>query len=311
MTPWIILAVGAQFILAVVSLVDKYIVTGAKETPRPFAYAYVTCLMSGASIVIYAFSGLPIPLEGVHFPDIRNITFPTLTVVAFSFLAAYTFFYALLSLFSALRDADTSDVIPVVGAVSALCTFGLSYAFLGARLSPNFLVGLLLLAFGTFVMSHLRFTWQIGLRTLHAGLFFGLHYVTFKGLLDITTFDNAFFWSRIGFVAVALSLLMVPEYLERIQSQVKLADSKSTILVVINKILAGIGSILILKATELGDASVVQALGGLQFVFILIIGVFFIRKRSHKFGERVTGAEILHKSVSIALITLGFFVLFV
>ena len=311
MAPWIILAVGAQFILAVVSLIDKYIVTGEKETPRPFAYAYITCLMSGASIVVYALSGLQLPLEGVNFPDIRNIAFPTLTVVAFSFLAAYTFFYGLVSLFSALRDSDASDVIPVVGAVSALCTFALSYAFLGARLSPNFLVGLFLLALGTLLMSHLRFTWQIALRALHAGLFFGLHYVTFKGLLGITSFDNAFFWSRIGFVAVALSLLLVPEYLEKVRTQVKSTDSRSSMLVIMNKILAGIGSILILKATELGDASVVQALGGLQFIFILLIGVLFMHKRSKKFGERVTGAEILHKSISIGLITLGFFVLFV
>jgi drug/metabolite transporter (DMT)-like permease len=129
--------------------------------------------------------------------------------------------------------------------------------------------------------------------------------------LGITTFDNAFFWSRVGFVALALSLLLVPEYLEKIRSQVKSTDSKSGILVIVNKILAGIGSILVLKATELGDAAVVQALGGLQFVFLLIIGVLFMHKRSKEFGEKVTGKEILHKAVSIALITLGFFVLFV
>ena len=62
MAPWLILAVGAQLILAVVALVDKHIVTGETSTVRPFMYAYITCLMSGASIAVYLLGGIPLPL---------------------------------------------------------------------------------------------------------------------------------------------------------------------------------------------------------------------------------------------------------
>ena len=103
MSSWIILAVAAQFISALVALLDKYIVTSEKAIPRPFVYAFITCLFSGASIAVFLLGGVPLPLDGVEFPSFSAIEFPTLTVVAFSLLAAYTFFSGLVSMFSALK----------------------------------------------------------------------------------------------------------------------------------------------------------------------------------------------------------------
>jgi len=311
MASWVILAVAAQFLSAFVALIDKYIVTSEKAIPKPFVYAFITCLMSGASILVFLLSGIPLPLEGVHFPSLANVEFPTLTVVAFSLLAAYTFFSALVSMFTALRDADASDVVPVIGAVSALGTFAFGYAFLGARLTPNFLAGIILLAIGTALVSHFRFKYTTALLSIHAGLFFAFHYVAFKGLLELTTFDNAFFWSRIGFVGFALSMLLVPDWFERVSGQVKSTGKRAGLLVIGNKIIAGVASILILKATELGDAAVVQALGGLQFVFILILGLLFGPRTRKGIGESGHSfRDIMHKAIFISMIALGFFVLF-
>ena len=311
MASWLVLAVAAQFIGALVSLVDKYIVTDENALPRPFVYAFITCLFSGGSIVIYLLGGIPTPFPTLHFPDIHNVHSPTLTIIAFSILAAYTFFGGLVSMFSALRAADASDVVPVVGAVSALSTFVLSYLFLGAHLSHNFLIGVILLSVGTAFVSHFRFNLQTALLSIHAGLFFALHYVTFKGLLAVTSFDNAFFWTRICFMFYALSLLLIPEYLEKILVNTKKTGKRGGVLIIGNKILAGIASILILKATELGDASVVQALGGLQFVFILALGLLFGRRVPAPIGEKTHRLrDILHKAVFVSIIALGFFVLF-
>jgi drug/metabolite transporter (DMT)-like permease len=315
MPSWLILAVGAQFIAALVALLDKYIVTNERAIPKPFVYAFITCLMSGASIVVFFFSWVPIPLEGVHFPSLANVEFPSLIVVAFSFLAAYTFFSALTSMFSALKEADASDVVPVIGAVSALATFGFSYMFLGGTLSQNFLAGIILLAIGTALVSHFRFHYKTALLTLHAGLFFALHYVTFKGLLGVTSFDNALFWSRICFVGFALSMLLVPDWFERVTTQVKTTGKRAGLLVIANKILAGASAIMILKASELATQNefpVIQALGGLQFVFILILGLVLGRRTPHEYGENSHMLrDIFHKAVFVSMIALGFFMLFV
>jgi len=50
MPVWILLAAGAQFLNAIVALVDKYIVTDERIVPQPFVYAFYTCALSGAAI---------------------------------------------------------------------------------------------------------------------------------------------------------------------------------------------------------------------------------------------------------------------
>lgn len=306
---WIFLAVGAQFISAIVALIDKYIVSNEKAIPKPFVYAFYTCLVSGGWIAIYALSLFPIThIDGFSIPQFWNIERPTLQVVALSFLAAYTFFIALVSLFSALRESDASDVVPVVGAVSALGSFGLGYFFLDTQLSSNFIFGIVLLATGTFVVSRYRFPWRVAMNTFHAGTFFALHYIAIKGVFNITSFDNGFFWSRIAFMLFALSLLLVPIYYEKIHEQTKKTTKKAGALVLATKLLAGISSILILKATALGDVAVVQALGGLQFVFILFFGILFGRACGEGGCHQ---RDVLQKSLFVAIIALGFLILFV
>lgn len=309
---WILLAVGAQFISAIVAIIDKHIVSDDADSPRPFVYAFYTCLISGVWIIVYFISLLPLPFNGLHIPSFSNVLRPSLEVVALSFLAAYTFFTALVAMFSALKEHDASDVIPVIGAVSALASFGLGYFFLGAQLSQNFMIGIALLATGTFLVSRFKFTLKTALISLYAGIFFALHYVAIKGLFTVTSFDNGFFWSRIAFMFFALTLLMIPNYWERVHQQTKIMSTRARLLIVVNKILAGVSTILILKATDLGDVAVVQALGGLQFVFILLLGIFFTHSKVHvHVRERYPKSVILQKAIFVSMITLGFIILFV
>lgn len=308
---WIILAVGAQFLNALVALIDKHIVSEEKTFPKPFVYAFYTCVISGAWVSVYFIGLIPVPFAGIQIPSFSNVIAPTLEVVALSFLSAYTFFIALVSMFSALKDHDTSDVVPVIGAISALASFGLGYYFFDTALSHNFILGIVLLAIGSFLVSRYRFTTKTAMITLHAGIFFALHYITIKGLFMETSFDNGFFWSRIAFFLFALSLLLIPNYWERVREQTKATPQSAKFLIFVNKVLAGVSTILILKATDLGDVAVVQALGGLQFVFILALGFMFGKGKSKVVAaEAYHGDILLKKAIFVAVITAGFLVLF-
>lgn len=308
---WIFLAVAAQFLNALVALIDKRIVSDEKLLPRPFVYAFYTCLISGVWIVVYVANLLPLGVLEQAIPTFADIQKPTLEVVSLSLLSAYTFFFALVSMFTALQKADASDVVPVIGATSAVASFGLAYFFFNTTLSANFIWGIGLLAAGTYLVSRFQFTLKTALISLHAGIFFALHYIALKGLFTMTSFSDGFFWSRIAFVFFAVSLLMVPTYFEKIRTQTKATSSQAGLLVFANKILAGVSALLIAKATDLGDVAVVQALGGLQFVFILLLGIFFtIGAPKIPTGERYTRDSILQKALFVAVITLGFLVLF-
>lgn len=308
---WIFLATAGQFINAIVAILDKYIVTDERALPRPFVYAFYSCLITGGWVFIYALGLLP-GMAAIGVPQLTNVQTPTIQVVGMSFLAGYTFFMALVSMYIGLKNADASDVMPVIGAISAISTFGMSYLFLDATLSQNFIWGIVLLSIGTFLVSEMHLNGSVMMHALHSGIFFALHYITLKGLFLETSFDDGFFWSRIGFVLFALSLLLVPVYWEKIKEQTKQASPRGGLLVLGAKILAGVAAFMLLKATDWGDVAVVQALDGLKFVFIVLLSLLIGRWIPVAAGENdFTLTTMVRKTAYVIIISIGFAFLFV
>ena len=132
-----------------------------------------------------------------------------------------------------------------------------------------------------------------------------------KGLFLETSFDDGFFWSLVGFVIFALSLLLVPSYWNKVTQQTKQTTKRGGVLVLCAKMLAGIAAFLLLKATDMGDVTVVQATDGLKFAFIIIISLIFGRFIPESAGENdYTSQTIVRKVSLIAIITIGYVLLF-
>jgi uncharacterized membrane protein len=307
---WILLASLGQFLNAIVAIIDKYIVSDEHALPRPFVYAFYSCLLTGGWVLLYFIGFIP-GLADIGAPAFVSIQAPTLQVVAMSFLAAYTFFFALVSMFDALKHADASNVMPIIGTVSALSTFGMSYLFLDPAHSSNFIWGIVILALGTLLVAQTLPKKEVILHVVHSGIFFGLHAITMKGLFLETSFDDGFFWSRVAFVLFALSLLLVPAYLEKIREQTKKTTKKTGGIVLLAKILAGVAAFLLLKATDMGEVSVVQALDGLKFVFILIISIMFAHWLPDSAVDRDTRpSTYFRKLLFVIVIMVGYLMLF-
>jgi uncharacterized membrane protein len=308
---WLLLATIGQFLNALVAFIDKYLVTDEKALPRPFVYAFYSCLLTGFWVVIYFLGYIP-GLTELGVPSFANIEKPTIQVIGMSFLAAYTFFMALVSMYEVLRKAEAVNVMPVIGAVSALSAFGMSHLFLNLPLTTNFMWGVIVLSLGTLLVAQTMPNRSIIFSLVHSGVFFALHFITMKGLFLETSFDDGFFWSRLSFVVYALSLLMVPAYYEKITEQTKQTSKKTGAIVVLAKVLAGVASFLLLKATHLGDVAVVQALDGLKFVFILVISVIFASLLPDSVVKNESRPqEVIRRILYVAVIIVGYFILFI
>ena len=308
---WILLATAGQFVNAIVAYLDKYIVSEDTALPRPFVYAFYSCLLTGGWVVIYLFGYIP-GLADIGFPHFENVTTPNIQVVSMSFLTGYTFFMALVSMYDALRKAEAVNVIPVIGAISAIASFGMSYLFLQIPLTANFIWGVIVLSLGTLLVAQALPKIDTIAHVIHSGVFFALHYITMKGLFLESNFDNGFFWSRIGLVLFALSLLMVPSYFVKIREQTGNTSIHAGSLVVVAKILAGVAAFMLLKATDLGDVTVVQALDGLKFIFILVIGVLFGALIPDSAVTHVTNPKVvMRRLLYILVIAVGYFILFI
>ncbi len=307
---WILLATAGQFLNAVVAILDKYIVSDERLLPRPFVFAFYSCLITGFWILIFLLGLVP-GLAHLGAPSLANIQAPTIQVAGMALLSAYAFFIALVSMYDALQRSDAATVIPVIGSVAALASFILSYVLLDTALPSNFMYGIVLLAVGSALVAQTFPKRSIVMQVIHSGIFFALHYITMKGLFEETNFDDGFFWSRVGLVIFAVSLLLVPMYWQKITDNTRHVTVRGGLIVVGSKVLAGVASFLLLKATDWGEVAVVQALEALKFVFIMVLTTLFVHWLPEAATEReLRPREVWRRTLYVAVIAVGFLILF-
>lgn len=307
---WILLATAGQFLNAIVAFLDKYIVTDEKAMPRPFVYAFYSCLLTGGWLIIFALGFFP-AFAALGLPQVSNITIPSIEIVSMAFLTGYTFFMAIMSLYTALQKSEAINVLPVIGAVSAMTAFGMNYLFLNVVPSANFGFGIIVLSLGTLLVAQSLPKIETVVHVVHSGIFFALHFITMKGLFLSTGFDDGFFWSRIGFILFALSLLLVPAYYTKIKQRTAGTTARTGVLVIATKILAGVSAFMLLKATDMGDVAVVQALDGVKFVFILLISLLFGALLPESAATHTTQPKVVIRHFAyVGLIVVGYFILF-
>lgn len=293
MQSWLALAVLAQFLFALSTLVDKHIVTRAGTIGKPVVYAFYVALLSGFVIVLVPF-----------------VSIPSAYVLAVSLLNAVTFTAAIYLLYCALSIARASDVSPAVGGVSAIATAILAAVLIEGDVALVHVLPILLLALGTGIISHFHFTGQGVFYTVAAGCFFGVTILLGKLVFLEVPFIDGFFWPRLFNVLVALSLLLVPSFRDAIFHGGKRSSRSAKGLVIGNKILGGVAAALTAYAVSLGSVALVNALAGLQFVFLFVFALVFAH-RVPIFTEKKGDHGGWHTMVGIGLIVAGLAFLYI
>jgi drug/metabolite transporter (DMT)-like permease len=217
---------------------------------------------------------------------------------------------ALYLLYSALKKGNASDAVPIVGAMTALSTSFLAFFFLRQDLPLAFLPAFGFFVVGTFLISHFRLSLRALSLVVASGIFFGASAVLLKLIFLETTFINGFFWSRMGNVFGALLLLAWPASRYAILHSVRHSRPSTKWLIVGNKALSGIASVLTALAISLGSVSIVNAMTGLQFVFLLVLAYVASHWIPHVFKSEVHRHEFPHKFYGTVCMILGLVALF-
>jgi drug/metabolite transporter (DMT)-like permease len=292
---WILLTIFAQAIFAVVVLVDRFMVS-TPAINKPVVYAFYN------NILLLVVVGL-LPF-GV-------IAKPTLEVLELSLLGGVVWAFAIFFLYRALKISEASDISPVFAAVSAVAAFGLSFIFSFGWLTGNLLAGFILLIIGTLLMSYLRFTGKSLLYVCLGGFLYALFSIFLKEIFSQTTFWNGIFWVGLGGAVGALSFLLAPSNRADIRGNLKQSSAGVKMAVVLNKVMAGVASFFVFYAIKLGNVSVINALSGVQFVFLLLFALVFSGKFPEYFSETTHKKTVLQKSIATAIIVAGLALLFV
>jgi len=316
---WLLITIGAYFINAGVYVADKFLLS--KKIHSSIAYAFYVGIWSIFNVVLLALAP--------WLPNGRELVLDLLA--GFLFLITLVFWY------KALHQSEASRVVPIVGALVPIFSFILSFVFLGETLSQRQLLAFAILIAGGVLISikHTkvylykrvvnRFREVVGdifgevpagaqptsrllVNSVVAAVFFACYYVLMKYIYTYQPFIGSFVWSRLGSFIGVLLMLFIPDWRRVIFAQQKGAKTPKNMFYFLSvRLLAAAAFIMINYAISLGNVAIVNALQGVQYLFLFVIILLISSKFPKVLNEELGGGVLLQKLIGTAMVCLGLY----
>lgn len=297
---WLIVTIFSYLISAVVFLIDKYLLTGPISNPKIYAF-YIGVL--GSAVVLF----LP-------FTDFYVLE-PLQLLLAF--ISGASFILAILWFFKGLKLFDSSRIVPAIGGILPIFTFLLVYLSPIGQELPNLweITAFLLLVLGSFLITYEK-SKQISFKSLKistiAAFLFALSFVTAKYVYLEYPFLLGLFWIKIGGVLMALIFLFSRSLRNELFKQKMPLQKKTAVVFLLNQIAGALAGILQNWAIALAPLvyiAFVNALQGIQYVFLLILAALISLKFPKVLKEQMAREVILQKIIAILVIAGGLVIL--
>jgi len=295
---WIFFAIAGYFIYSVVTLTNKFLLR-QRATTQPLVFTFWIGVLSIFTFVLAPF----------------GLAWPGWGMFVFDIFVGFVFFAALLTFYKSLDINEASRVAPVIGGLIPVFVFPFAYLFLAERLAwPQMLAFFLLILGGLLISLKIeRGAFKEGVKGIKivilAILLGAIYWVLAKYIFDAQGFITGFIWSRLGLVIGALLILVYPPWRRMIFGSARQATGQVSALMGSSKLLAGFGSLFVHLALSRASASLVQALQGTEYVFLLILVAFLSKKFPEIIKEKLNGAIILQKIIAVLLIVAGLAIL--
>ncbi|MDP2918438.1 MAG: DMT family transporter [bacterium] len=292
---WLFFVITAHLLSAIVFVADKYIL--AREVKSPIVYAFYNGILS-----VFVFLLLPYV---ANFPE-RWVIWPALAS-GVSFGLALIFFYR------AILKNSTGRIIPLIGTLVPIFTFFLSHIFLAEKLSRNQFIAFYLLILGGILITAEQkrrnlFSRQGIVYGLLAAFLFAISFVMAKYTYEHAPFWTGFIWTRIGAIILALSIFLIPRYRRQIKSAPKRAGIKVGASYLAVRSFSAVSFILLNYAIAIASVAIVNALQGVQYVFLMIIAIVLSKKLPALFASEFKD-RMAQRIIAIVLITFGLAIL--
>ena len=291
---WIIVITIGYLLNAVSSLINKILLN--KDIPNPVVYTFYIPVLGLIVFLLAPFGFAWIGLE----------------LFIISMISGILFTYALLSMFKALARDDISRVTPLIGGLQPIFVFLMAYLILGERLvTTQLLAFILILAGGILITIQLNKNKSQSSRMFFlsslASFLFATSFVLTKYIFNNTEFISGFIWIRIGAFVGALLLLLSAANRKAIFHGNKKIKKSTSIIFILGQLAGAVAFIMINWAISLGSVTFVNALQGLQYVFLFLLVLLLMRKRPNLLGEDMSKKVVIQKIVAILLIAIGMY----
>ncbi len=295
---WLLISIIGYFFNAVAILTDKILLN--KLVSHPAVYAFFVSLFSLFTIVLIPF----------------GFNFPSLAVFAISMVAGILFTFALLLLYTALQQSEVSRIDPIVGGVGSIFILIFAWLMIRETLSVAQIAAFFIILAGGYLLS--TGSGKVGAnlkkRTVLLGLvsagLFALSQVLTKWVYIHDSFVTGLIWRSIGSFTGSMILLSIPLYRKEIISFLKHPKTKTGAVFLIGQFFGGASFVFINYAFSIGSVALVNALAGIQYLFLF----FLILPISNRFPqllleETTTPKVIYRKVLSLVIIAVGIFIL--
>ncbi len=324
---WIFIAVTSYLMNAGVYVADKFLLS--KKIHSSVVYAFYVGIWSVGNFALLVFDP--------YVPEVKALLL--------DLSAGFLFLFTLIFWYKALHQSEATRVVPIVGALTPVFSFVFSYLFLDAQLSVQQLSAFIVLIAGGLLISvkrtrlhkvtqvyervknifgnvfgkfavEVRPTRRLVVNSVIAAACFAAYYVFIKYIYSHTgqPFIGAFVWSRLGSFIGVIAILLVPAW-RRLIKESKTTEKrtpKQLIFFLGVRLAAALAFIMLNWAVSLGDnVSLINALQGTQYAFLLILVIIFSRRYPHILDEEVGRGVMLQKLLGIILVSLGLYLLVV
>jgi drug/metabolite transporter (DMT)-like permease len=294
---WLIISICSYFLLAVVALVDKYLLGRALVSPKMYAF-YVG--VGGILVLVFVPFGFFLPEP---------------SIIIFALLAGIFHILGIFITFKAIQLFEVSRVIPAIGGFLPLFVFGLTYIL---PIEKEIFSQPELLSFFLLILGSVIITWErsktVSLQSLKtaalAAFLLAFFFVLAKFVYLSHPFISGLIWTRIGAFLAAIALFFTKELREELFEKREALKMKTLGILIPNQVVA-VGAFLLqswaVALVPLSSLAFVNALEGTRYVFLLIFAVFLSLAKplwAKKTGlkEDVSRKVILQKIIAILLI---------
>ncbi|MDD5162952.1 MAG: EamA family transporter [Candidatus ainarchaeum sp.] len=287
---WVLFAVLAALIFAVVNTIDKFILT--KWVRNPLINVSILGIVGLiASAVIFL-------TQGFASFSLFNI--------GLAIISGFLYFLGNALYFKAVQFEEISRIVPIFY-LSPFFVLVIASVFLNEVLAPIKYFGIILLIAGAVLISSKSITkirlGKPALIAILSAFVFAVELVVIKYLLSFADFWTVFSFERIGaFIAI---IPMIYFCLPSFVSTLKEHGKKPFAAIALNESLNLTGVLFIIIATSIGFVTLVNALSSIQPLFVLLITItlsmFFPRILKEEIGK----STILQKFFAIILMLIG------
>jgi len=298
---WIGVAIVAYFLLALVAVLDKYLLVGPLPNPKLYAFAIGVFGIGAFVLVPFGF-----------------LQFPENSIIALGIIAGILQTFAILALFVGLKKFETSRIIPAIGGL--LPIFTIIFTILLGQSMLTFMNGtaFLLLVGGSVLVSIERsriFTFQSLTIAGITALLFSVFVVLSKFVYEAQPFISGLLWIILGSFLAALLLLLSGELradvkgvLSRRGKSKKVLSPLVFSLFIFNQVVSAIGFVLQNWAIALAPfayIAFVNALEGVKYVFVFIMASLLSAAFPKIVQEKLSGKIIVQKLIALSFIGIG------